>query len=319
MPDSYNYNVKPTTLPLTFNELYEGRLVCFNDVDTNPNNVGTLEPSKNVPGAVGRWTSLINGVRYCFDANGAIVNDNITEATTPILYGVEYNDPIIPEQSGTRSRPTTDERKSDVVSLKTMTPKDYFACHALTAIIQRTDKPLSIDDGTIALIAAKCYKIAQAMAIEAYESRENNDASSIETETDYIDIDGDTLTNDTDRLLYNINESIKENTRAVKEEGVIIRTTEDTGPISIATTEPIETEVSNIDKVKFDGIPSININNTPSVNVANTPSVNINNTPNVSVSNTVNTRVTNMPNVPTEPVRISGTVSVDNFPSSSTE
>lgn len=286
MPDSYNYNVKPTTLPLTFNELYEGRLVCFNDVATNPNNVGTLESSKNVPGAVGRWTSLINGVRYCFDANGAIVNDNITEATTPILFGVEYNDPIIPEQSGTRSRTTPDEGKSDIVSLKTMTPKDYFACHVLTAIIQKIDKPLSIDDGTIALIAAKCYKIAQAMAIEAYGSRENDDASSVESGTDYVDVDGDTLTNDTDRLLYNINESIKENTRVVKEEGIIVK-----------TDDPIETTVS------FENIPSVNINNTPNVNV----------------SNTVNTNVTNMPSVPSEPVTISGTVSVDNFPSSSSE
>lgn len=292
----YDYNIKPTLAPLTFNELYEGRLVCFNDITTNPNNVGTLELSKNVPGAFGKWTAIINGVRYFFNANGAKVEDTITSATTPILYGVEYDTPIIPEQSGTRTRTSSETGKSDTVSLKSMTPKDYFACHALTALIQKIDNPLSMDDGKIALLAAKSYKIAQAMAIEAYGSRENDNASSTEAGTDYVEVDSDNLTNDTDRLLYNINESIKANTKSNKETGI---------------------KISNIDKVKFDGTPTVKLDATSEVKVTQLPNVTISGTPNVNVANTPDVNVTNMP---TEPISVSGnvnvtgTVSVDNFP-----
>lgn len=292
MPNNYNYNIKATTLPLTFNELYEGRLVCFNDVAINPNNVGTLELSKNVPGAVGKWTAIINGVRYFFNANGAKVEDTITGATTPILYGVEAKTDIDPTiKTSTTRTDSLPPGKSPTVSLLTMTPKDYFACHALTALLQRVENPLGMDDGNITLIAAKSYKIAQAMAVEAYGSRENNDASSTEEGTDYVDVDSNNLTNDTDRLLYNINESIKANTKSNKETGI---------------------KISNIDKVNFDGTPTVKLDNTSVVTINGTPKVNVNNTPSVYV--------TNMPSVPTEPVsvtgsvNVSGTVSVDNFP-----
>lgn len=248
----YSYNLKPTSNPLTIDELYEGRVVCFDDITTNPNSVGKLELSKNVPGAVGKWTAIIKGTRYNFNAEGAEVKDNITSATTPILYGVEYDIPLIPEQSSSKTRVTPDQGKSNVVSLKSMTPKDYFACHALNALIQKIDNPLSMDDGNIALLAAKCYKIAQAMAIEAYGSRENDNASSVDQGTSYVDIDGDTLTNDTDRLLYNINESVKANTNSNRVTGI---------------------KISNIDEVDFDGTPAIKLDSASEVKVTQMPNV----------------------------------------------
>lgn len=309
-----NYEIRATDNPLQSNDLYEGRVVCFNDVQLNPNRVGILRKNLNSNTSV-VWLATINNINYNFDKNGYVLSDG--GRTNTRLYGIVTTSGF-DLNVDTNKAITRGSGTSEVTStISTLTPKDHFAICALEALIGSIPNAIAMDDGTILMLATKSYKIAQAMLRVATLARAVDEPT--EESEDPIEIDKNNLSSDTDKILYNISEAIKENTRVVKEEGVIIRTTEDTGPINIATTEPIETEVSNIDKVKFDGIPSININNTPSVNVANTPSVNINNTPNVSVSNTVNTRVTNMPNVPTEPVRISGTVSVDNFPSSSSE
>lgn len=305
------YNVKATENPLEEEDLYEGRIVCLSNVVTDPNETGILHQS-NPLGVNGiYWTTVINGIKKEFTKTGAYRE----RPFVPVLYGVEAISNIDPTIRTSNTRTISEPGKSNTVSLLTMTPKDYFACHALTALIQRVENPLGMDDGTITLIAAKCYKIAQAMAVQAYGSRENDNASSTEGSTDYVDVDSSKLTNDTDRLLYNINESIKANTESNKNTGI---------------------KISNIDKVKFDGTPTVKldgtsevkINGTPNVNVSNTPNVNVNNTPyvrvssmpSVSVSGTPSVYVTNMPSVPTEPVsvtgnvNVSGTVSVDNFP-----
>ena len=49
------YNVTHTNNPLTENELYEGRMVCFANVDTNPNNTGILESIRRISGSDSYW------------------------------------------------------------------------------------------------------------------------------------------------------------------------------------------------------------------------------------------------------------------------
>ena len=252
----YSYNVTPTTNPLSKNQLYEGLLVCFSDVQTNPNNTGVLEKRKDTGGALIGWTAVINGIKHDFDLYGYDTNNN-----TIRLYGVLSDGDIYPTQTTARTRAASAEDESTTVSLTYMTPKDYFACEALNALIQRIENPLSMSDGTIATLAAKSYKIAQAMAQEAYGSRQNDKKSSDESGTDYVNVDELSLQTNTERILYNLNESVKANTKVLKDTGI-----------------------------KFNG------------------------TPNVSVSNTPTVTVDNMPSVPTEPISITGTVSVDNFP-----
>ena len=60
------------------------------------------------------------------------------------------------------------------------------------------------------------------MAKEAYGSRENDKNSSEESGTDYVNVDDTSLSNNTERLLYNINESIKANTQSNKDTGIKI-------------------------------------------------------------------------------------------------
>lgn len=284
---AYTYNVKATANPLSRNQLYEGLLVCFSNVQSNPNNTGILEKRKEISGALLGWTAVINGVKHDFDLYGYDINDN-----TIRLYGVLSDGDIDPTQTTTRTRAASAEDESNTVSITSMTPKDYFACEALNALIQRSDNPLAMSDGMIAVLAAKAYKIAQAMAIEAYGSRQNDKKSSDESGTDYVTVEETSLQTNTERILYNINESIKANTKSNKETGI---------------------KVNNIDKVKFDGTPTIAISGTPNVNVSNSPSVTISGTPNVNINNQPTVTVDNMPS---EPIKIKGTVSVDNFPES---
>ena len=173
-----------------------------------------------------------------------------------------------------------------------MTPKDYFACEALNSLIKRIDNPLSMSDGVIAALAAKSYKIAQAMAKEAYGSRQNDKKSSEESGTNYVTVDKTSLQTNTERILYNLNESIKTNIDVLKDTKNIID--------NINESVKANTNVLENTGIKFNGTPDVNISNIPDVNISNTPTV----------------IVDNMPSVPTEPVSITGTVSVNNFPES---
>ena len=282
---AYNYNIKATENPLSKNQLYEGLLVCFSDVKNNPNNTGILEKRKDTGGAPIGWTTVINGVKHNFDLYGYDISDN-----TIRLYGVLSDGDIDPTKNTFDTRAPSSDDESDIVSITYMTPKDYFACEALNSLIQRIDNPLAMSDGVIATLAAKSYKIAQAMAKEAYGSRQNDKKSSEESGTDYVTVDKTSLQTNTEKVLYNLNESLKANTTVLKDTGI-----------------------------KFNGTPNVNISNTPDVNISNTPYVNISNSPSVTVSN--------MPSEPIEvtgdvnvsgKVGVTGTVSVDNFPQSST-
>lgn len=236
----YNYSTTKTANPLSPEMMYDGLVVCFADVQTNPNLVGVLERI-NDPTAV--WKANMNGKDYTFDRNGGIVSPASEATTTASLYGVLSDGDIDPTQSTSRTRGASAQGEANTVSITTMTPKDHFACEALNALIMRHPNPLSMNDGQIALLAAKAYKIASAMAKEAYGSRQNDKDSSDEQGTAYVEVDETSLQTNTERILYNLNESVKAQTTTLKNTGL---------------------KVSNIDKVDFDGTPTVLIGNTTS-------------------------------------------------------
>ena len=149
---AYNYNIKATTNPLSKSQLYEGLLVCFSDVQNNPNNTGILEKRKDTGGAPIGWTTVINGIKHNFDLYGYDINDN-----TVRLYGVISEGNIDPTKDTFDTRAPSSDDESNIVSITYMTPKDYFACEALNSLIQRIDNPLAMSDGVIAALAAKSY------------------------------------------------------------------------------------------------------------------------------------------------------------------
>lgn len=294
---AYNYNVTATANPLSKNQLYEGLLVCFSNVQNNPNNTGILEKRKDTGGASVGWTTVINGVKHDFDLYGYDINDN-----TVRLYGVISDGDIDPTQATSSVRSASAEDESNIVSITYMTPKDYFACEALNSLIQRIDNPIAMSDGMIAALAAKSYKIAQAMAQEAYGSRQNDKKSSEASGTDYVNVNKTSLQTNTERILYNLNESIKTNIDVLKDTKTIID--------NINKSIKDNTNVLKDTGIKLNGTPNVNISNTPNVNISNSPSVTVSNIPSEPIEVTGNVSVSGN-------VGVTGTVSVDNFPQSS--
>ena len=295
---AYNYNIKATTNPLSKNQLYEGLLVCFSNVQNNPNNTGILEKRKDTGGAPIGWTTVINGVKHNFDLYGYDISDN-----TIRLYGVLSDGDIDPTKNTFDTRAPSAEDESNIVSITYMTPKDYFACEALNSLIQRIDNPIAMSDGVIAALAAKSYKIAQAMAKEAYGSRQNDKKSSEASGTDYVNVNKTSLQTNTERILYNLNESIKTNINVLKDTKNILN--------NINESVKANTNVLKDTGIKFNGTPDVNISNTPNVNINNSPSVTVSNMPSEPIKVTGNVNVSGN-------VGVTGTVSVDNFPQSST-
>ena len=242
---SFPYKVKYTENPLSKESLHTGITIYYNPVlnpreNFNPNKVGILEESKNVPGAKGVWTAFINDTRRYFNIFGAEITST-SVGTTAVLYGVLSDGDLDPTVKTNKARGDAQETGESVyVSLRYMMPKDYFACEALNAIIRCMKDPLSMSDGTIATIAAKSYRIAEAMAKEAYNNREN-DADSSST-GDYVDVSPTSLQTNTERILYNINSAIKANTESNVNTGIKIIGTPNVN-VSNMLTEPVDVTI----------------------------------------------------------------------------
>jgi len=178
-----------------------------------------------------------------------------------------------------RASGASDEHHNDVAVLNNIEPRDQFAVQVLNAMLIHADHPESFDDAKCLMYSRAAYRWAQAMMIAAADSREGQSTTPSTT----VDVNSGDLQSNTEKLLYNIGEYLKN--------GVTVKGTTATGTV------PVQTKITEM--------PNVTLNGTPSVNVANTPSVNVANSPSVSVSN-----------MPSEPIEIEGTVSVDNFPSS---
>jgi len=125
------------------------------------------------------------------------------------------------------------------------------------------------------------FKIAQSMMSTAADYRAATQSE--ETPPPSVDVDINNVTSTTDKLLYNMSQSMVGMQESLKD----IKNT-------------MSGQEGEVQKVELSA-----------VSVSEVP---------VRVTNAyLNTYVDNMPTVPSEPVSITGTVSVDNFPSSGTE
>lgn len=237
-----NYDIHPTQNPLDKNDLYEGRTVCFNNVQTNPNNIGILLADRGFSADI-IWKATINNVVYHFYVDGVCFEDN-----TKRLYGVETN---VNLDVNTNNSITRGEGESaTTTTLSSITPKDEFAMYALEALINTIPHPLAMDDSTILSLAIKAYKISQAMLYIGTLAR-GADAIPSGGSTDPVNVDSNNLSNDVAKILYNLNENIK----VIKNQQHI----QYTDGLKIASFEqPLcvdnpEDEQHNVDKFQIEG------------------------------------------------------------------
>lgn len=109
----------------------------------------------------------------------------------------------------TASRGEVDEEGNEItVPIESMQPREQFAMAAMKSIIGKIEgNILGIDDYKITKIGELSFKLAQVMMTLSAKFREL--AKEEEVESPYIEIDKEALTDDTNKILYNIQTVLK--------------------------------------------------------------------------------------------------------------
>lgn len=100
----------------------------------------------------------------------------------------------------------TDEsgKEEEIFSIATLQPREEVAASCLQAMIQKYDNPLNIDNTKIKQLVSKSYLFAQEFINQAVLYREKETTSATVENNKYASVDSESLSSDTDKLLYNI-------------------------------------------------------------------------------------------------------------------
>lgn len=92
------------------------------------------------------------------------------------------------------------------IDIDVLQPREYFAMHALQGILAKVENPLTLDDGQVNLISSMAFKIAQSMMSTAADYRASTQPE--ETPPSSVGVDINNITPTTDKLLYNMSQSM---------------------------------------------------------------------------------------------------------------
>lgn len=252
---------------------------------------------KDIGSITERYSGQVQKKMYYFDDNGICSDGNR-------LHNLFIVDAKIIATSGTvatRGGAGTEEN----IDIDVLQPREYFAMYALQGILTKIDNPLLLDDSQVTLISNMAFKIAQSMMSTAVDYRA---ATKPEATPPSVDIDINNVTSTTDRILYNVSQSITNLDKSITNVDKSI-TNMDKSMTNI--NEALITVHTNLKDIK-----NVLDSQGGSVQKVELSSVSVSEVPVMVANNYLNTHVNNMPTVPSEPVSITGTVSVNNFPSS---
>lgn len=147
---------------------------------------------------------ILDGVLYEFLANGYFyVNGN-----KQLLKIVESS---ITKTTGTKLiRETTSDgteesdKKEEIFSIATLQPREEVAASCLQSMLQQYENPLNIDNTKIKQLVSKSFLFAQEFINQAVLYREKETTSATVENNKYATVDSDSLSSETDKLLYNI-------------------------------------------------------------------------------------------------------------------
>lgn len=291
------------------------------------------------------YSGKADGVIYNFNSSGGCFDGALSHK----LFIVEAE---IKVTSGTKIPTRGDAGSEDNVDINTLQPREHFAIAALRGIMFHVSNPLSLTGAQIMSICSKAFEIANGMMATAADTRAKVEEGTTPSEDkkEEIEINPNELILNSEKILYNM--YVQNNNRAIDDKarfdtltgasysdgllasvkGVKLNTDEET-PLIVKLHE--DSKIAEVTKVaevtKITNKVTVGIDGTADVNLASTDvtvpvsgTVRVSNMLTepvyVSVRNSeLDVNVTNMPTVPTEPVSVTGTVSVDNFPSNSTE
>lgn len=167
---------------------------------------------------------ILDGVLYEFLANGyfyvngnkqllKIVESSITKTTGTKLVRETSSDgtsnarpfprnavATAPESGGTEESDKTEE----IFSIATLQPREEVAASCLQSMLQKYENPLNIDNTKIKQLVSKSFLFAQEFINQTVLYREKETTSTTVENNKYASVDSDSLSSDTDKLLYNI-------------------------------------------------------------------------------------------------------------------
>lgn len=167
---------------------------------------------------------ILDGVLYEFLANGyfyvngnkqllKIVESSITKTTGTKLVRETTSDgtanarpfprngiATTSETGGTEESDKTEE----IFSIATLQPREEVAASCLQSMLQKYENPLNIDNTKIKQLVSKSFLFAQEFINQAVLYREKETTSATVENNKYATVDCDSLSSETDKLLYNI-------------------------------------------------------------------------------------------------------------------
>lgn len=161
---------------------------------------------------------MLDGKQYEFLANGyfyvnrdkqllKIVESTITKTTGTKLVRETSSDGT----SNARPFPrngiaTTSETggTEEIFSIATLQPREEVAVSCLQSMLQQYENPLNIDNTKIKQLVSKSFLFAQEFINQAVLYREKETTSATVENNKYATVDSDSLSSETDKLLYNI-------------------------------------------------------------------------------------------------------------------
>lgn len=95
-------------------------------------------------------------------------------------------------------------KEEEIFSIATLQPREEVAASCLQAMLQKYENPLNIDNTKIKQLVSKSFLFAQEFINQAVLYREKETTSATVENNKYASVDSDSLSSDTDKLLYNI-------------------------------------------------------------------------------------------------------------------
>lgn len=95
-------------------------------------------------------------------------------------------------------------KEEEIFSIATLQPREEVAASCLQSMLQKYENPLNIDNTKIKQLVSKSFLFAQEFINQAVLYREKETTSATVENNKYASVNSDSLSSDTDKLLYNI-------------------------------------------------------------------------------------------------------------------
>lgn len=146
------------------------------------------------------------GVAYIVDSNitkttgTKLVREISSDGTSNARPFPKYGISTASETGGTEES----GKEEEIFSIATLQPREEVAASCLQAMLQKYENPLNIDNTKIKQLVSKSFLFAQEFINQAVLYREKETTSATVENNKYASVDSDSLSSDTDKLLYNI-------------------------------------------------------------------------------------------------------------------